>query len=227
MYLIYIITIIVVAGIVISGFINARRKMAQFQNNDVVESAPETPKIYEKQGINQKSSHPLGAVQSVIYGRIRFVWIGSIFIGFSLFGLYAIYSGKLEPDVMEAFGGRTTVNMLIVTVLLAGGIVWGFKLIIYATYRIRLRRTGFEISSILGTKAYEYKDVDFYLEQTIQHKYESEGYQPIWATGNYHWIWKCQVLFRDGRPPIFLKSSRYIRLRNKIQNMMNAMEKEK
>jgi hypothetical protein len=226
-YLIYVIPVVIVAIIVITGYLNAKRKVQQYQNNGSTEAktAPALSNIYEKPGVNQQSNHPLGAVQSVIYGRIRFMWVGTVVIGVALFGLYAVYSGKLEKDIMDNFGGRTPLHILIVTVLMVGALVWGLRIMSYATYRIRLRRTGFEISSILGKNTYEYKDVYFYLEHTIQHKYDSERYEPVFMkAGNYHFIWVCQVLFRDGRPPVLLKSSRYAWLKNRIQNMMAAME---
>jgi hypothetical protein len=163
-------------------------------------------------------------MQSVIRGRIRFLWIGMILIGTALFGLYAVYIGGFAADVMDAFGGRTTINILIVTVLMAGAVLWGLRLISYITYRVKLRRTGFEISSIFGTKAYEYKDVDFYLDRTIEHKQQSEGYRPVFMTaGNFNFIWVCQVLFHDGRKPIILKSSRYAWLKNKMQDLITVI----
>lgn len=236
-YLIYIIPVAVVAVIAVFGYMNAKKKMAQYKDasgtdaNDPAQvltatpPKPDVPKIYEKPGVVQQSDHPLGAVQSVIRGRFRFIWFGLMLIGVALFGLYAVYIGDIGADIMESFGGRTTLNVLIVTVLMAGGFMWGLRLISYITYRVKLRRTGFEISSVFGTKAYEYKDVDFYLQQTLEHKYDSEGYRPvIMKTQTFNWIWVCQVLFRDGRKPIMLKSSRYAWLKNKIMDLQAAME---
>ena len=146
-------------------------------------------------------------------------------IGVALFGLYAVYNSKFGADIMETFGGRTTLNILIVTVLMAGGIVWGLRLISYITYRVKLRRTGFEISSVFGTKAHEYKDLDFYLNRTVEHKDKADGYRPVFMkAGTYQWIWECQVLFRDRRKPIILKSTRYAWLKDKIMDLQAALE---
>ena len=223
-----------VAIIFAAGYLYSRKAAAKYKDmsgtgiNATPETQPDVPKIYEKSGVNQQSNHPLGAVQSVIYGRIRFLWFGLMLIGVALIGLYSVYFGSLAFDVMESFGGRTTVNVLIVTVLMAGAIIWGLQLISYITYRVKLRRTGFEITSVFGTKAYEYKDVDFYLEHTIEHKYNSEGYRPvIMKTQTFNFIWVCQVLFHDGRKPIMLKSSRYAWLKQRVREMLAAMEQRK
>ena len=236
-YLIYIIPVAVVAIIFVAGFAYSRKMAAKYKNTSGTDAndpaqvltatlpKPDVPKIYEKPGVVQQSDHPLGAVQSVIRGRVRFIWFGLVLIGVALFGLYAVYIGDLGADIMESFGGRTTLNVLIVTVLLAGCLIWGLRLISYITYRVKLRHTGFEISSVFGTKAYEYKDVDFYLQQTLEHKYDSEGYRPvIMKTQTFNWIWVCQVLFRDGRKPIMLKSSRYAWLKNKIIDLQAAID---
>jgi hypothetical protein len=136
-----------------------------------------------------------------------------------------IFIAGSGTDIMETFGGRTPFNTLIATVLMAGAIIWGLQLINFATYRIKLRRTGFEMSSILGTKAIEYKDVSFYLDRTVEHKQRSDGYRPIvMKAGNYNFIWVCQVLFNDGRKPIIIKSSRYTWLRQKMEALINALK---
>ena len=235
-YLIYIIPVIIVVVVFVVGFAYSRKKVASYQNMNGTEAEaatpplpmPDVPRIYEKPGVNQRSDHPLGAVQSVIRGRVRFAWFGLILVGVALFGLYAVYAGNLTADIMESFGGRTPLNVLVVTVLMAGALVWGLRLMSYITYRVRLRRTGFEVSSVLGTKAYEYKDVHFHLQQTVEHKHESEGYRSVvMRSQNYNWVWVCQVIFRDGRKPVVLKSSRYAWLKSKISDMMAAMGSER
>jgi hypothetical protein len=237
-YLIYIIPALVVAVIFVAGFAYSRKAMKNAQppgafaqtdeNADERQEKPgsDIPKIYEAPGVNQQSGHPLGAVQSVIRGRIRFAGIGLMIIGVALFGLYAVHIGDFGANVMDSFGGRTPINVLAVSVIMAGAILWGLRLMSYATCRVKLRRTGFEISSVLGKKAHAYKDVDFYLSETIEHKYASEGYRPmVMKSQNFNWIWVCQVLFHDGRKPIVLKSSRYAWLKTKITALTEYMEK--
>ena len=183
-------------------------------------------RIYEKPGVSQQSDHPMGAVQSVIRGRIRFAGIGLVLIGAALFGLYAVYMADFGVDIMETFGGRTPLNILIVTVLMLGLVIWGLQLLNFAAYRIKLRRTGFEMSSMLGTKTYEYKDVSFHLDRTVEHKQQSDGYSPVvMKADNYNFIWVCQVLFHDGRNPVIIKSSRYAWLRQKITDLIDALDK--
>jgi hypothetical protein len=232
-YLTYIIPAAVVAIIFFYGFMRARAKMAQAHNPGAVSPparrktppAPVGPRVYEALGVNQHSSHPLGAVQSVIRGQIRSAAFGLVLIGAALCGLYAVYRGNFGADIMESFGGRTPLNVLIVTALMAGAILWGLQLISYASYRIKLRRTGFEMSSIFGTKAYEYKEVDFHLAAAVEHKYDSEGYRPvIMKSQNYNWIWVCQVVFHDGRKPLIWKSSRYAWLKSKVRELSAALE---
>jgi hypothetical protein len=221
----YLIPAAIVLLVFIIGFANSRKAMSKYavaasMNADSQTSKPKHSGVYEVSGVNQQSNHPLGAVQSVIRGRIRFLAFGVMLIGIALLGLYAIY---YMPDRIQDFTG-TDLNRLIATVIMAGGIVWGLQLISFITYRIKLRRTGFEISSIFGTKAYEYNDVDFYLDRTIEHKYESDGYRPVFMkTQTFNFIWVCQVLFRDGRKPIMLKSSRYAWLKNKMRGLLDAL----
>jgi hypothetical protein len=232
-YLIYIIPIAVVAVIFILGFAYSCKGMrnhpqmpgASAQTDvNAMNPGSDSPKIYEAPGVNQQSEYPLGAVQSVIRGRIRFVGFGLMLIGVALFGLYAVHIGDFGVNIMDSFGGRTPVNVLVVTVIMAGAILWGLRLVSYATYRILLRRTGFELSSVFGKKAYAYKDVDFYLFETVEHKYASEGYRPVvMKSQNFNWIWVCQVLFHDGRKPIVLKSSRYAWLKTKIMALKEAL----
>ncbi|MGF6906140.1 hypothetical protein [Fusobacterium sp. PH5-44] len=175
--------------------------------------------IYEKSGKNQESDHHLGAIQSVIRGRIRFIPIGLSFIAIALFGLYIFYFTD-----KKFFIDRTPINTVIITILFIGAILYGLQFVNYAFYRIKLRHTGFEISSMLGTKSYEYKDVDFYLNKTIEHKHNSDGYRPVFGkVGNFNYIWICQIIFKDTRKPIILKSSRYARLRDKISELIEAL----
>ena len=232
-YIIYIIPIIVALIVFIFGFAKSRKAMSKYSTvsnmnaNGQTTDKPKHRGIYEKPGVNQQSDHPMGAVQNVIRGRIRFAWFGLMLIGVALLGLYMIYIAGFGTDVMENFGGRTPLNILIVTVLMVGAIIWGLQLINFAAYRIKLRRTGFEMSSILGTKAIEYKDISFYPEETIEHKYQSDGYTPVFMkAGNYNFIWVCQVLFNDGRKPIILKSSRYTWLKQKMKALIDALGQE-
>ena len=203
------------------GYSRRRMKAGEAMPGDGAKapaSRPGTPGIYEAPGVNQQSGHPLGAAQSVIYGRIRFAGIGV-----ALFALYALHIKDFGVNLMDAFGGRTPLTVLALTVILIGAIVWGLRLMSYATYRVRLRRTGFELASIFGTEAYAYRDVDFYLSETMEHRYASEGYRPfLMKSQNHNGIWVCQVLFHDGRAPIMLKSSRYAWLKTKIMALMEA-----
>jgi len=223
-YLIYIIPAAIVLIVFVFGFANARKAMSKSAAAGGANSGGQTDKpkhngVYEASGVNQQSNHPLGAVQSVIRGRIRFLAFGFMLIGIALLGLYMLHMTNIMAEYSDNWATK-----LVMTILLAGGVAWGLQLISFITYRVRLRRTGFEISSIFGTKAYEYKDVDFHLDRTIEHKYESDGYRPVFMkAGSYNFIWVCQVLFRDGRKPIMLKSSRYAWLKNKMLGLINAL----
>ena len=232
-YLIYIIPVAIVLIIFIAGYTYSLQKAAKLAadhaadpNAEPQKDKPKNSGVYEKPGVNQQSDHPLGAVQSVIRGRIRFLLFGAVLIGVSIFGLYSLYAmpGKL-PEYTS-----TPLIKLIATALMAGGIIWGLQLISYITYRVKLRRTGFEISSVFGTFSYEYKDVDFHLDWTIEHKYESEGYRPVFMkTGSFNFIWVCQITFRNDslmikkRNPIILKSSRYAWLKTKMRDAIDAL----
>jgi hypothetical protein len=236
-YLIYfIIAAAAVIVVFIVSFAVARAKMAQYRNSDGAAnggadarqparkpSAPRTssaPGVYEAPGVNQASDHPLGAVQSVIRGRVRFVPFGLLVICVALFGLYELYIAGAT-----LYFTHTALNMAAFTVISAAAVVWGFRLISYATYRVRLRRKGFEIASVFGVKAYEYKELQFHLDYTIEHKYAGEGYRPVvMKTKSFNMVWVCQVLFRDGRRPLVLKSSRYAWLKNKIRAVKTAVE---
>lgn len=222
-YLIYIIPVAVILIIAIIGFAVSRRAMAKNQTPAAAQKAPAHSGIYEAPGINQQSSHPLGAVQSVIRGRVRFLLFGFLLIGATGFGLWVLYFTDILIEYTE-----TPLTKLAATVILAGGIVWGLWMISYITYRVKLRRTGFEISSVFGTKVYEYKGTDFYLGQTIEHKHNSEGYRPVFGrAGNYNYIWQCQIIFRDGRKPLVLKSSRYAGLKTKMQGVIDGLYESK
>ena len=220
-YLIYIILAVLVLAIAAIGFAYSRKAVSRYGANVAGEprTAPDTPQIYEKQGVNQQSDLLLGAVQSLIRGRIRFIWFGLIVLGVALFGLYALHILGVSFDFE-----RTPPKMTIATVILAGAAVYGLRLISSAFCRIKLWRTGFEICGMFGTKAYEYKDVDFYLSQTIESKYAADGYRPvIMKTETFNWIWVCQVLFYDGRKPLLLKSSRYAWLQPKMQAAIDGL----
>lgn len=219
-YLIYIIPVAIVLIVFIAGFAYSRRMVAKNQIPAApTQDRPANSGIYEAHGASQQSDHVLGAVQSVIRGRGRFLPFGLMFIGVSGLGLWELHFTGILTEYTE-----TPLTKLAATVILVGGIVWGLRMISYITYRVKLRRTGFEISSVFGTKAYEYKDADFYLGQTIEHKHNSEGYRPVvMKAGNYNYIWQCQIVFRDGRKPIILKSSRYAWLKTKIQSVIDGL----
>ncbi len=239
-YLIYIIPVIVVLLVVIIGFAHARKVVAKYKNqpsggaqgelqaDELQPSKPQAGKPvnrgrYEAPGVSQLSNHPLGAVQSVIHGRIRFLAFGLMLIVVAALALWALWFTDIMTEYTE-----TNLIKTAATVIFAGGIVWGLQLISFITYRIKLRRTGFEISSVFGTKAYEYKDAEFYLNHTIEHKNDSDGYRPVVMTaGNYNFVWQCQILFKDGRKPIILKSSRYAWLKVKMQKVLDALYADK
>ena len=221
-YLIYIIPAAIVLIVFIAGFAYSRKAAAKYAPSANVSGRDDKPRhsgVYEAPGVNQQSGHPLGAVQSVIHGRIQFLLFGIMLICVALFGLWALYfTGKLDEF------SKTPLHKLAFTVLMIGAVIWGLQLISYITYRVTLRRTGFEISSIFGTNAYAYNDVEFYLSHTIEHKHKSDGYRPvIMKTQTFNFIWECQVLFRDGRKPIILKSSRYAWLKNKMQRAIDTL----
>ena len=177
-------------------------------------------KIYEKPGVNQQSDHPLGAVQSVIRGRIRFLLFGAIITGACLFGLWTVYF----TDTLTGIS-TTPLGRLAVTAFMAGGAVYGLWMITCITCRVKLRRTGFEVSSIFGKNAYEYKDVDFSLTETVESRYQQGGFKPVFVKAqSYNFIWVCQVLFHDGRKPLLLKSSRYAWLKDKVMDLQAALK---
>lgn len=160
--LIYIIPVAIVLIVFIAGFAYSHRMVTKNQIAAPTQDRPANSGIYEALGANQQSGHALGAVQSVIRGRGRFLPFGLMLIGVSVLGLWALHFTDILTEYTE-----TPLTKLAATVILAGGIVWGLQMISYITYRVKLRLTGFEISSVFGTKAYEYKDTDFYLGQTI------------------------------------------------------------
>lgn len=45
----------------------------------------------------------------------------------------------------------------------------------------------------------------------------------VMKAGNYNYIWQCQIVFRNGRKPIILKSSRYAWLKTKIQSVIDGL----
>ncbi|MDR1070648.1 MAG: hypothetical protein LBL37_07710 [Gracilibacteraceae bacterium] len=182
--------------------------------------------VYEAPGVNQQSGHPLGAVQSVIGGRLGYAVLGLVVAGFALYILYSIYvsykgvdvadpfGGRVpQADVMDSFGGRTPQAVLGFTVFLACAVVYGLWLISVATCRIKLRRTGFEISSIFGKKTFNYRDVDIHMRSRVMRKHDRGDDLPVLEmkkkSQDTHWVlWECRVLFTD-RKPLVLKSTRY------------------
>lgn len=216
--LIYIIPVAVILIIFTVGFAISRKAVANGRL-PVSQQAPEHSGIYEAPGVNQNSSHPFGAVQSVIRGRVRYLFYGIMIISVMALGLWMLYFTDILTEYSE-----TLLTKLIATVIMTGGILYGWRIISYITYRVNLRRTGFEVCSIHGKKAYEYKGADFYLEHTIEHKSQSVGYSPLFGkTGNYNFIWQCQITFRDGRKPVILKSSYYAGLKTKMQEAIDKL----
>lgn len=231
--LIYVIPIAVILIIFIIGFAAARKKAAQYGEayaaqpekaaQITAEAATHGDRIYEKPGVNQASSHPLGAVQSVIRGRIRFIPFGIMLIGIALMGGYFIFIAKL--DLFEA--GDAWYIQLVEAALLLGAIVWGLQLFYFATCSIKLRRCGFEICSILGTKGYEYKDAEFRLFESVEHKNKGDGYRPmVMKTQNFNWLWVCQIYIKSQHKLIEVKSSRYARLWQKMTNLTQSLATE-
>lgn len=221
-FLLYLIPVAVVLLVFSFGFVYSR-KMSKRISNITVETVKEkrqyTDRIYEKAGIKKASEHPLGEVQTVIRGRIRFVFFAIILFSVAVLGLYILHFTEREFYV-----SRTGLNMLITTVLLFGSIAWAFQLFSFTLRKIKLRRRGFELCDIWGSKMYEYKDVEFYLSETIEHKHESDGYRPLIKTaGNYNYIWVCQVLFKDGHTPLLLKSSHYSWFHSKMQALLDGL----
>lgn len=215
----------------IISFFYSRKKMSAYKDmpppeleNAVINKTYNKKNIFILPGKEHKhSNHPLGAVQTVIRGRIRFIAFGLLFIVISIFALYTLHFTQ-----NALYFERNFFNNLIGTVLFAGGILWGLELIYFSTCSIKLRQTGFEMSSILGSKCYEYNDVDFYLQRTIEHKYQSNGYRPLFfKTANHNFIWECQIIFCDGRKPLIIKSSRYAWLKTKMQKLIDALYNEK
>lgn len=219
--LLYMIPVGAVLAIALVGFLYGRRAAARYSQMPPAPPRPQLrERIYEAPGVSQQSEHPLGAVQSVIRGRIRFVPTGLLFMGVGLFALYVLHFTH-----WDFYLERTPVNKLVGTVLFLGAILWGLQLISYAACRVKLRRTGFEVCSALGTKACEYKDATFHLARTIEHKHDSAGYRPVFQkSGNYNHIWQCQIIFQDDRKPLVLKSSRYARLKSKMTDLLHALE---
>ena len=228
-FIIYIIPVAVVLTLVIGGMIGTRRAISRYtkQTPPPVGLFPnETPKqelvdnrpyfkIYERPDVEQRSYHPMGAVQSVIRGRIRFVVYGLLLFAAGLFCLYLFF----RTDLLAEYSS-TLFYRIGMTVTLIGTCVYGLRMMSYATYRVRLRRTGFEIASIFGTKAYEYNEADFALQRTMAaRKIRTDS----GTTTNYRWVWLCWIRFHDGRKPIVLKSTRYAQLRYKIQNLIDSL----
>jgi hypothetical protein len=235
-YLDYIIPAAIVLAIVLviflAGFAYSRKVTAKYKNaappdqsealfeQQLEQQDQGSVRIYEKADVNQQSSHPLGAVQEIIRARIRFVLFGLVLFGVALLGLYAIWIARMDMGDLTA----NQLYRLISTVLLAGMALFGLRVVSFATYRVKLRRTGFEVCSLWGAKSYEYKNSHFRLYQSIEHKTEGSGYRPVlMKTKTFNWVWICQVTFRDGKKPLELKSSRYAWLRNKMQPMIDSL----
>ena len=226
-YIVPVVLVLIIAGI---GFIAARKNMPKVLAD--MESAKEIKKQYEEEHAGQyqiyelpgnkgqAGEHYLGAVQRVIRGRIRFVLFGLMLIGVALGGVYLIYIAKV--DVFEA--GDAWYIQLVEAILLLGGIAWGINLIYFSTCKIKLRRKGLEMCSILGTKSYEYKDISFRLFQTIEDKRNSDGYRPmVMKTPTFNWIWVCQIFINNENKMIEVKSSRYARLHSKITDLTQSL----
>ena len=221
-YLLYIIPIVVVALIAVFGFMGAKSAAAKYQQaGETEEKKPTRGNIYESSAPQEQDGHAMGPVRSVIRGRIRYVMTGLLFVAIGLGALYVLF---FMPDLNLGFE-RKPLYIAIAAVLFVGAIVWGLQLMNIATYRVKLRRTGFEIGSILGKKGYSYEDVDFYLTKTIERSSDVDGYKPAFGRmGGYVTLWVCQILFRNGKKPIVLKSSRYAQLHSKITPLLQALK---
>ncbi|QQO09130.1 hypothetical protein [Breznakiella homolactica] len=237
-YRILLIAAAVVSAVGAAAYIYTRRKLAIYKtglagtgpgiplsdpggNDSLASDRRSGRRVFRHPGKNSGSDdHPLGAVQTVIPGRIRFAGSGILLIAAGIFALY-IFHFTDRDFYLE----RTGINLLIGTVLFLGAAAWGFQLIYFATCRIRLRETGFELCSVLGTSPYEYRDADFSLSRTVEHKHNSDGYRPVFArAGNFNYIWQCRVTFSDGRPPLLLRSSRYAWLKPRIDILLENLE---
>ncbi|MCL2654526.1 MAG: hypothetical protein FWD65_02340 [Coriobacteriia bacterium] len=237
----YLITVVVIVAVVVVitgiGVIYSRRLMANARDRDVTggvpaqgqpgaapaaasapEPAPDLPQIYERSDVDQQSDHPLGAVQSVIRGRIRFLPYGLVTIAAMLLGLWMLYFTNRLAEYTTS-----SLAKLAATALMAAGIIYGLRVISYVTYRVKLRRSGFEISSIFGTKAYDYQDADFYLTQDIEHFSEGGYRQAFWSTWRFNLIWVCQIQLKEEHKLLTLKSSRYSQLKSKIQMLQASL----
>ena len=211
----------------IAVFVYSKLKMSKIkdiQSNETV--LQENKPVRQKNDIfilpgkeGKKSDHLLGVVQTTIRGRIRFAFFGIMMISIACFALYMLYFTD-----HKMYFERNGLNNIIGTILFSGSILWGLQLIYFSTCRIKLRQKGLEMTSILGSKAYEYKDVDFYLHQTLEHKYDSNGYRSwFFKAGNYNFIWECQIIFKDNRKPINIKSSRYSWLGTKMKKLIDTL----
>jgi len=223
--LISIIPIAFIFIIFVIGFVVARKKVLKYNAaagqtgkisaTPAVEIPERKDRIYEKSGVNQVSDHPLGAVQSVIRGRMRFIPFGIMLIAGAFFSLHMLYFTDMEFLVT-----REPLHMLVATVLMAGAVGWGLQLFYFATCKIKLRRLGFEMCSILGSKGYEYNNADFHLFESIEHKNQSNGYRPmLMKTQTFNWIWICQIFIKSEHKLIELRSSRYAWLHPKITDL--------
>ena len=219
----FIFAIIVISVIFIAGYSYAKKTAANYQQADEGKNV-RMKKSFTFLPPGKKSipdNHPLGAVQSTIRGRKRFVIFGAIMIAIGIFALHQLY---LTDRAL--YFERTPLNNIIGTVLFLGAVLWGLNFFYYTTRKVVLREKGFEMSSIFGAKAYEYKDADFYLYETIEHKHQSDGYRPFLffnRAGNYNFIWVCQIVFSDSKKPIIIKSSHYSWLHAKITPLINCL----
>lgn len=224
--IIYVFPVVLIPIIFVVGCAAARKKAAAYNAaaahpaGEAGGEAGHRDRIYEAAGKNQASGHPLGAVQSVIRGRIRFIPIGIMLIVTALVGGYFVFIAKL--DIFEA--GDAWYIPLAAAALFLGAFGWGLQLFYFASCKIKLRRRGFEMCSILGTKAYEYKDAEFRLFESIEHKNESDGYRPmVMKAGNFNWIWVCQIFIKSENRLIEVKSSRYAWLRPRIKDLTQGL----
>ena len=217
------------AAIILAIFIISNMATKKISSNtaDANTAAPSDKKkgkakqnrIYEAPGVDQESDHPLGAVQSVIGCRTMLLPLGVTLICIGFFCLNVLY--RTERGL--AFGNNSPIRLLLTLVLLEG-IIRGLRFIAGIKNRIQLRRTGFEISNLLGTKSYTYNEVDFFIDHTIDFRDEPGAERPSGIrAGLYNFLWKCQIVFNDGRRSIMLNSSRYSSLKNKMHDVFDAL----
>lgn len=219
-----IIAVVVVLVVVLGGFVYSRKLASNTSPQDSAGGgippaqpeqapAPDLPQIFERAEVDQTSNDPLGAVQVTIRGKLRNLLYGLVVVALMGASLWMLYFTNKLADYTT-----TPLTKLAATVVMVGMIIYGLWLITRITCRVKLRRSGFEISSIFGRKAYEYKDADFYLAEAFDHP--NGAYRLPWFFYRY---WVCQIRLHDEAKVIKLTSRRYAHLKSKIQILQNSL----